>query len=117
MTGQMTLPVSEKRMESPDGLLTAALTWIDENPEAWHYIVKSAQLDALEIGRIRVKSYVEFLRYKPLPYTTKRIKLPNAFSAPLGRILAEWYPELAHAIPLNASKCDGLTIPPRPSWA
>lgn len=101
-------------LDSPRKLMEAALTWIEANPEAWDWIVKAAQRDAIELGRVRVKSYIETLRFKPLPWATETIKLPNAFSAAFTRILAEWYPDLRNRIPRASSKLDGCAIPPRP---
>ncbi len=114
MTGQLTLPVSEKRMEAPEGLMLAALAWIDENPEAWRWITNAARLDAMECGRVFIKGYIESLRHRPLPHGSRDFKIPNAFSAAFTRILRAWHPELEHAIPVNRSKLDGVTIPPRP---
>ena len=113
MNKQLTLDTRALKAQGPTELMEAALTWIEANPEAWQFIVAGAQHDALEIGRVRIKSQMEALRYRKLAWATKPIKLPNSLSAPFGRILAEWHQEIAHAIPLNASKTDGMSIPPR----
>lgn len=103
--------------QRPRDLMGDALTWIDTNREAWEYLVRVARDDAHRIKRVRVKSYIEDLRTRRLPYATRYIKLPNAFSAPLGRILASWYPDIAPYIPLKHSKTDGCAVPPCPAWA
>lgn len=111
---QMTLPVSEHRLESPEGLMAAALLWIDANPGGWDFIVGAAQRDALDFGRVRVKSYIESLRFMPGGNATRTYKLPNAFSPAFTRILWEWHEELRPSIPRASSKLDGLAIPGRP---
>lgn len=112
---QLTLPETRTlRPQKPKDLLQDALAWIAENPKAWDFIVGAAQRDALECGCVRVKSYIEFLRYTPLPWATEVIKLPNAFSSAFGRILRAWHPELENYIPLQHSKLDGCAIPERP---
>ena len=110
---QMSLPVREERLESAEGLMAAALTWIAENDAAWHYIVMHARMDAKKGGRVRIKRYMEAVRDMRLIDATERIKLPNAFSAAFTRILWEWEPELRPAIPRASSKLDGVVIPPR----
>jgi len=114
MTGQLALPVSDKRLQSPEGLMTAALAWIDENPAAWSRLVRAAQDDAEECRAVFVKAYVEHLRRQPVTNGSQSYKLPNAFSAAFTRILREWHPELAPYIKANRSKLDGMTIPGRP---
>jgi hypothetical protein len=96
-----------------DKLMTDTLAWIETNPEAWDALVGMAQRDALDFGRVRIKSYIESLRYRDLGYATRTVKLPNAFSAAFSRILGEWHPELRHAIPMASSKLDGCVVPPR----
>jgi hypothetical protein len=110
---QLTLPVPEKRMESAEGTMLTALAWIDANPEAWDRIVGGAQRDSLEFGRVRVKSYIEHLRFTRIGSATTTYKLPNGFSAAFTRILWEWHPELRPSIPRASSKLDGLVVPPR----
>ena len=110
---QLALPVTERRMESAEGLMLAALAWIETNDAAWHYNVMHARMDENKGGRVRIKRYMEAVRDMRLIDATERIKLPNAFSAAFTRILWEWEPELRHAIPRASSKLDGLVIPPR----
>lgn len=113
MTGQLTLPVSEHRLESPEGLMAAALTWIADNPEGWDFIVGAAQRDALDGIRVSPKLYIEMARRRSMKWASERVKLPNAFSPAFARILAAWYPELRPYIRLAPSKLDGCVIPPR----
>ena len=112
---QLALPVTERRMESPEGLMQAALAWITENPEAWSAIVGAAQRDALDGGRVRVKLYAEYLRLRSdVSPATRRVKFPNALTPAFGRVLRAWHPEIpAKCIPLKPSKLDGVVIPPR----
>ena len=117
---QMMLP-SMRRLEatSPKQLMTAALAWIEANYYAWTWIVRQARVDADLLGRVRVKRYIEEVRYSPdvVSVTKSPVKVANALSAPLGRILAAWYPSIAGSIPLTQSKLDGMTVPPCPDWA
>jgi hypothetical protein len=116
VTGQMTLEELDlTKLAAPEALMAAAVAWIAENPSAWDFIVGAAQRDALETGRVRIKAYVEYLRFTPIGQSTKQVKLANALSAPFGRILAAWEPQLAQYIPLNHSKLDGVVIPPKPA--
>jgi hypothetical protein len=114
---QMTLPVREERLESAEGTMSAALTWIANNDAAWNYIVMHARMDANprdgRPGRVRVKAYLEAVRQMRTMYATERIKVPNSFSAAFTRILWEWEPDLRNAIPRASSKLDGLVVPPR----
>ena len=59
---QMQLPVREERLESAEGLMAAALTWIAENPDGWSFIVGGAQRDALDNVPVSPKLYIEMLR-------------------------------------------------------
>ena len=125
---QLALPVNEKRMESPEGLMQAALLWIQENPEAADFLVGAAQRDALDGVPVRFKWYAEMLRSgyvydehgqlvmrKRIPLTAlhRNIVFPNALTAALARIFCEWHPELRASTKLAASKLDGCVIPPR----
>ncbi len=118
---QMTFP--DTRAMTPlasRDLMADALAWIDANKGAWRTLVRIAKTEALTIRRVRVKSYIEELRGMrgvDNPDTASPVKLPNAFSAPFGRILAAWYPDLTEYIPLHRSKADGCVIPPCPKWA
>ena len=114
MTGQMTLPVREQRLESPEGLMAAALTWIRENPDGWSFIVGAAQRDSLDNVPVSPKLYIEMLRRRSVTWATDRVKLPNAFSPAFARILREWHPEVRPWLRLAPSKLDGVVIPPRP---
>ena len=117
MMTQLQLPDTRSlEAQRPRDLMEDALVWIERNPEAWQRLVRLAHTDAERGGRVRVKSYIEFLRISPLVrhVTGSPVKLPNAYSAPFGRILRAWYPELAEFIPLAHSKTDGLVIPERP---
>ena len=115
MTGQLTLPVSEKRMESAEGKMLAALVWVQENPEAWSAIVRGAQEDS-QYGRVHIKLYAEHLRMRSdVSPATRRVKFPNALTAAFGRMLRDWHPEIpAESIPLKPSNLDGVVVPPRP---
>lgn len=120
MIGQMQLPDTRSmKAERPRTLMEKALAWIEDNPFGWTYIVTQARFDARTRERVRVKKYIEDLRDAAgvSPASGSPVKLPNAFSAPFGRILAAWYPELDQHIPLASSKVDGVVIPPRPEWA
>jgi hypothetical protein len=111
----MTIPVSERRIQSAEGLLAAALTWIEENPTAWDHIVGAAQRDALDGTPVRLKYYVEALRADPdLKHASREFKIPNGLTAALGRVLHEWHAEVAPYLRLKPSKLDGCSIPPRP---
>lgn len=114
---QTALDFDPPHLESPTKLLLATLAWIDSNRAAWTMLVRWAHQDAQQLGRVRVKRYLEDLRCSPLVASGRGVKLPNAMSASIGRILAAWYPGIANAIPTASSKLDGLTIPPRPVWA
>ena len=113
---QLELPDTRSlKPQTPRQLLEDALRWIEENHGPWMRLVAYAKHDAEFGGRVRVKSYVEALRmHYDVEHAQGPIKLPNALSAPFGRILAAWYPELAPYIPLAHSKLDGLTIPAKP---
>lgn len=111
---QLTLDTRRLEAQRPRDLMAEALAWIDENPKAWDWIVGAAQRDSLEIGTVRIKSYIEHLRYTPLPWANDVIKLPNAYSAPFGRILVAWHPELEPFVKLTHSKVDGCVLPERP---
>ena len=120
MIGQMELPDTRSmKAERPRTLMERALAWIEENYYGWTYIVVKARADARDRGRVRVKKYIEDLRDDThlSRVAGSPVRLPNAYSAPFGRILAEWYPELAESVPLGHSKVDGLSIPPCPDWA
>jgi len=114
---QTALDFNPPHLESPERLLTATLAWIDTNRAAWTMLVRWAHLDAETLRRVRVKRYLEDIRCSPLVESGRGIKVPNAMSASIGRILAAWYPHIANAIPTATSKLDGLIIPPRPVWA
>lgn len=111
---QLTLDTRSLEAQAPTELLEAALAWISANPKAWEFIVSAAQRDALDIGRVRVKWYLEALRYGNVEWATESVKVPNALSAPFGRILVAWHPELKPFVPLAHSKTDGMSVPPRP---
>lgn len=120
MNTQLALPDTRSmKAQSPQQLMEAALAWIEENYYGWTQVVHHARRDARDIGRVRVKSYIEELRYdaRLAHYSGGPVKLPNAFSAAFSRILVAWYPELAAAVPVAHSKLDGVTIPPAPLWA
>jgi hypothetical protein len=120
MNDQLTIPrMSRLEATSPKRLMTDAVAWIDANLYAWVWIVRQARLDADLLGRVRVKRYIEEVRYSPdvVRVTNSPVKVANALSAPLGRILAAWYPSLASSIPLTHSKLDGMIVPPCPDWA
>ena len=94
--------------------LDLALSWIADNPDSWDFIVAGAQRDALDGVPIRIKAYVEALRdRRNVSWATRAVKLPNGLTPAFGRILVEWYPELAPSIRLASSKLNGLVIPPR----
>jgi hypothetical protein len=116
---QLTLPDTRglKPRKSRD-LLADALEWIDQNRAGWKYAVAYAHDDARNLGRVRIKKYIEDLRDEDGVHsvTGSVFKLPNAFSAPFGRILAAWYPDLADSIPMHHSKVDGCVVPPVPRW-
>lgn len=117
---QLTLPdTSRMEAQRPRDLMADAVAWIEDNRDAWRYIVSEARHDAATLRRVRVKSYIEVLRYcnRVTRPDGSPVKLPNAYSAPIGRLLAAWYPDLAHAVPLGHSKTDRCEIPPAPSWA
>lgn len=114
---QTALDFTDPHLESPERLLTATLAWIDSNRAAWTMLVRWAHLDAYAGRRVRVKRYLEDLRDSPLVESSRGLKIPNAISAAIGRILGRWYPAIANAIPTASSKLDGCTIPPRPLWA
>ena len=114
---QTALDFDRPHLESPQKLLLTALSWIDSNRAAWTMLVRWAHADAGSLGRVRVKRYMEDLRCSPLVASERGVKLPNALSPAFGRILAAWYPAIAHAVPLASSKLDGMGIPPRPLWA
>ena len=118
MMTQLALDTRRLEPESPRDLMASAITWIDGNRAAFALMVEYAHQDASRYGIVRVKRYIEDIRMSPL---VKRpdggvVKLKNALSAPLGRIIAAWYPDLAPFVPLAASKCDGVIVPPKPSW-
>ena len=114
---QLQLPDARQlEAQRPRDLMADCLAWIETHPEAWDFIVGAAQRDALDCGRVSVKSYIESLRRRRMQWATEQVKIPNAYSAPIGRILAEWYPDLRPAIPLAHSKLDGCEVPPRPEW-
>lgn len=117
MTAQLALDLRSLKAQRSRDLMADALAWIDANRSAWTNIVMIAEADAARYGRVRVKHAIETVRFGPVAATDKRPKLPNAYSAPFGRILASWYPHLAEAVPLHNSKCDGCSIPPKPVWA
>lgn len=118
MNAQLTLPDTRGMRPRRSGdLMVDALEWIDANRSAWMDIARAAHTDAVTIKRVRVKRYLEDMRVSPKVASAGPVKLPNAFSAPFGRILRAWYPDLAEYIPLGHSKTDGCSIPPRPTWA
>lgn len=102
------------KAQSSADLMEAALTWIRENPKAWETIVVASHQDSKYVRRVRIKSYIEGIRGNSM-VNSSGVKLRNAYSAPFGRILAAWYPELKAHIPLNRSKVDGCVIPPMES--
>lgn len=100
-------------------MMADSLDWIAQNPNGWRLIVDSARRDVAAGNRVRIKRYIEDLRDSRFVsrQLDKPFKLPNAYSAPFGRILAAWYPELAEYIPMAHSKTDGCIVPPAPMWA
>lgn len=118
--GQLTLPdTSRMEAQRPRDLLAEAVAWADTNYYAWVWLVHAARRDAANCGRVRVKHYVEELRFSPDVQrgTGSPVKLPNSYSAAFTRILAAWYPDLAPFIPKAHSKLDGAVVPPAPTWA
>lgn len=115
---KLTLPDTRHlHPQHPADIVSDALAFIEANPEAWDALVGWAERDAARHGLVRIKRYIEELRMQPLAIDTDApVKVRNAMSAPLGRILAAWPPELAPFIPLGRSKADGCVIPPKPSW-
>jgi hypothetical protein len=107
------------KAQRPRDVMADALEWIEQNRFGWTTIVHRAGRDARTLGRVRIKKYIEDLRddSRVDNRAGRPVKLPNAFSAPFGRILAAWYPELADAIPMQHSKVDGCVVPPRPEWS
>lgn len=117
MNAQTALDFSRTEPQSPRELMESALAWIDSNRAAWSLLVEYAFRDADRLGRVRVKRYIEDLRCSPLVWhETGAVKLPNGYSSAFGRILAAWYPEVAPFVPLQSSKLDGCSIPPKPEW-
>ncbi len=114
MVGQLTITERLEQQTAVE-LMDAALSFIAKNPEAWDWLVEMAEEDAQRIGRIRIKRYIEDMRVMRFPWDTSVVKIPNAYSAPFGRIIRAWYPELAAFVPVAVSKCDGCVIPERRS--
>jgi len=118
---QLTLP-DTRALESPRVLMESALTWIAENPDAWHWFVNAARLEADTYERVSVKGLMEGLRRHRIPYATASVKLPNSYSAAFSRILRAWHGHetirgnvtLADCIPVSRSKLDGVSVAPRP---
>lgn len=100
-------------------LMEEAIEWIAANRAGWAYIVAHTRADVLLGRRVAIKRYLEELRDDPTIAPGRdgeTVKLKNALSAPFGRILAAWYPEMKPLVPLHQSKCDGCIVPPRPHW-
>lgn len=109
---QPSLPFAPLEAADARRMMTDAVEWIDENPLGWAFIVASARDDANRRGRVRIKRYIEDLRDDPSVVRQQGpVKIQNALSAPFGRILAAWYPELAPCIPMHSSKTDGVVVP------
>lgn len=122
MTAQLQLDYDQGRGLKPKGsqrMMAEALAWIEANHHGWGYVVERAFADADEHGRVRVKKYMEDLRdgVNVVRLGNAHFKVPNELSAPFGRILAAWFPELEPYIPMHVSKTDGMVIPSRPDWA
>jgi len=117
MTEQLTIPFPPLEAQGARRMMETALSWIEDNREGWRYIVDSARYDVDKHRRTRIKRYIEDLRDDvAVRHQSGPVKLQNALSAPFGRILAAWHPELAEYIPMHASKTDGIVIPARPRW-
>jgi hypothetical protein len=103
------------RAQSPADLMEGSIRWIGEHPEAWDAMVIVSQDAHVNGKRINIKGYIEYIRSSSVYSEFGGIKLRNAYSAPFGRILAAWYPELEGSIPMARSKVDGCIIPPMES--
>lgn len=115
---QLTLPDTRAlKPTSSRDLMADALLWIGDNTYGWLRFAMRAIEDGRATGHVSVKRNIEDLRRSPYVSGVGAIKLPNAYSAPFGRILRAWYPELAGCIPMHVSKVDGCAIPPCPEWA
>ena len=112
--GQLELETKPMKQQRATDLMADALAWIYQNPRAFrqlefHVLAEHARGER----RISVRDYFPTLRRMDLTPTGEPVKLKNAISAPLGRILVTWHPELEGSISLSRSKIDGMMIPKR----
>lgn len=111
---QPELDTSRMKAQSAKRMLADAIAWIYQNPRAFRQL-EDHVLAAYNRGDrwISIRDYFPTLRRMELSPTGEPVKLKNALSAPLGRILVTWHPELEGRIKLSRSKTDGMLIPMR----
>ncbi len=99
--------------ESARVMMDRAIEWIRSNPGPFAALESWAITTARNGQRVSVRDYFPTLRAMPEVIGRPPLKLANALSAPLGRILVAWHPEIEPYVPRSRSKTDGIIIPDR----
>ena len=78
-----------------------ARRWIDENPDAWNYMVENAV-------RLSKKGYVSINYLIHMVRNELHVGVKNGLAPSLARIMEARYPHLRHAFNKHRSKSDGF---------
>ena len=78
-----------------------AMAWIEENPEAWAYMVENAR-------RLHAKGYVSANYLVNMVRNELHVKVKNGYAPALARIMHKAFPDLRGAFKTHSSKSDGF---------
>ena len=79
----------------------AAEAWIDENPDAWEYMVRNAY-------RLRRKGFVSMNYLVNMVRNELLVAVKNGLSPAFARIMVERHPDLEDAFKVHRARCDAF---------
>ena len=79
----------------------AAEAWIEENPDAWEYMVRNAY-------RLRRKGFVSMNYLVNMVRNELLVAVKNGLSPAFARIMVERHPDLEDAFKVHRARCDAF---------
>lgn len=91
---------------SAQRMIDAAKEWVEQNPDAWDYIIARARTCVHDKKRFSIQKACEEIRDSHLVSNWEEFKVNNSIAAPLTRMLIQRIPQLEDYVTVRKSKVD-----------
>lgn len=99
----------KSRYRSPSNAVLDAEKWIEENREAWLFMVDGALDSAARKQHFNIRQLMDSVRYQHfLKPDSEIFKVDNTLAPGLARVLVREYPMTKPYITLRRAACDGM---------